>query len=197
MSSSLSGITAARVVVTQRGAFGSRGGQPVQIVMGGPSYEELAGWRDKVMKRLDDEVPGLTRVDSDYKETKPQFELEVDVGRAGDLGVRIGDIAQAIESMFGERRVTRFQDRGEEYEVMLQAPIQDRADPSALGKVYRKRSLAYLGNFFANFLHLALWVAVLWPVMRFTLGHAVGIGLALWGVTMLVVQPTLFGLVTR
>jgi len=33
--------------------------------------------------------------------------------------------------------------------------------------------------------------------MRFTLGHAVGIGLALWGVTMFVVQPTLFGLVTR
>jgi multidrug efflux pump len=136
LSESLSGITGARVVVTQRGAFGSRGGQPVQIVMGGPSYEELAQWRDKVLARLDREFPRLVRVDSDYKETKPQFQLDVDVGRAGDLGVRVGDIAQAIESMFGERRVTRYQDRGEEYEVMLQAPMQDRADPSALGKVY-------------------------------------------------------------
>ena len=70
-------------------------------------------------------------------------------------------------------------------------------DLSALGKVYRKRSLAYLGNFFANFLHLAVWVAVLWPVMRFSLGHAIGLGLALWGLTMLVVQPILFGLVTK
>ena len=70
-------------------------------------------------------------------------------------------------------------------------------DLSALGNVYRKRSLAYLGNFFANFLHLAVWVAVLWPVMRFSLGHAIGLGLALWGLTMLVVQPILFGLVTK
>jgi len=70
-------------------------------------------------------------------------------------------------------------------------------DHAALGKVYRVRSMAYLGNIFANLLHLAVWVAVLWPVMRFTLGHAVGIGLILWGVTMVVVQPALFGLVTR
>jgi hypothetical protein len=70
-------------------------------------------------------------------------------------------------------------------------------DLSALGKVYRVRSMAYLGNFFANFLHLALWVAVLWPVMRFSLNHAIGIGLLMWGITMIVAQPALFGLVTR
>jgi multidrug efflux pump len=131
-----SGVTGARVIVTQRGAFGSRGGQPVQLVMGGPSYEELAQWRDRVIARVQREAPGLVRLDSDYKETKPQFQLDIDVGRAGDLGVRVGDVAQAIESMFGERRVTRYQDRGEEYEVMLQAPAQDRADPAALGQVY-------------------------------------------------------------
>lgn len=70
-------------------------------------------------------------------------------------------------------------------------------DLSALGKVYRKRTLAYVGNFLANFLHLAVWVAVLWPVMRFSLSHAIGFGLILWAVTMLVVQPVLFGLVTK
>ncbi|MBO0700982.1 MAG: hypothetical protein J2P46_21485 [Zavarzinella sp.] len=70
-------------------------------------------------------------------------------------------------------------------------------DEVALGKVYRVRSFAYMGNFFANFLHLALWVVVLWFGMRFALGHAIGIGLVSWAVAMLVVQPTLFGLVTR
>jgi len=70
-------------------------------------------------------------------------------------------------------------------------------DHSALGKVYRVRSMAYMGNLTANFLHLLLWVVVLWPVMRFTLGHAIGFGLVLWGVTMLAVQPVLFGLVTK
>jgi len=70
-------------------------------------------------------------------------------------------------------------------------------DEVALGKVYRVRSWVYAGNFFANFLHLALWVVVLWFGMRFALGHAVGIGLAVWALTMLAVQPALFGLVTK
>jgi len=70
-------------------------------------------------------------------------------------------------------------------------------DHSALGKVYRVRSMAYMGNLTANFLHLALWVVVLWLGMRLTLSHAIGFGLVLWGVTMLAVQPALFGLVTK
>ena len=70
-------------------------------------------------------------------------------------------------------------------------------DEVALGKVYRVRSWVYAGNFFANLLHLALWVVVLWFGMRFALGHAVGIGLVLWALTMLAVQPALFGLVTK
>lgn len=67
-------------------------------------------------------------------------------------------------------------------------------DHNTLGKIYRKRSMAIMGNLFVNLLHLAVWVAVLWPVMRFTMGHSIGLGLALWGVTM-VVQPALFSLV--
>jgi hypothetical protein len=69
-------------------------------------------------------------------------------------------------------------------------------DLNGLGKVYRKRSMAILSNLFANFLHLAVWIAVLWPIMRFTLGHAVGLGLGLWGITMLL-QPVLFDFATR
>ena len=129
-------VNGARVFVVQRAGFRSRGGQPVQVVMGGPSYEELAAWRDRVLTRVAKEYPRLQRLDSDYKETKPQFQLDINTGRAADLGVRVADIAQAIESMFGERRVTRFQDRGEEYEVILQAPAEDRANPDALGQVY-------------------------------------------------------------
>lgn len=66
-----------------------------------------------------------------------------------------------------------------------------------LGQVYRVRSFAVLGNLFANLLHAALWAVVLWFGMRFAVGHAIGLGLGLWAVTMIAVQPALFGLVTR
>ncbi len=129
-------ISGARIIVTQRSGFGARAGQPVQIAIGGSSYEELAGWRDAVIARVARENPRLLRLDSDYRETKPQIELNIDVGRAADLGVSVLNIAQSIETFFGERRVTRYQDRGEEYDVILQAPEQDRRDPSALEQVY-------------------------------------------------------------
>ena len=70
-------------------------------------------------------------------------------------------------------------------------------DEASLGQVYRVRSFAIIGNLFANFLHAVLWVVVFWLGMRFALGHAVGIGLAFWGVTMIAVQPALFGYVTK
>lgn len=70
-------------------------------------------------------------------------------------------------------------------------------EEASLGQIYRVRSGAVLGNFFANGLHLALWVAVLLLIVRFTPGHAIGIGLVYWGIVMIVVQPVLFGLVVK
>lgn len=70
-------------------------------------------------------------------------------------------------------------------------------DESSLGAIYRVRSWSVIGNLFANALHLALWVLVLTFVMRFTPGHAVGIGLVLWGVLMVVAQPVLFDLAVK
>lgn len=130
------GITSARVFITQRSGFGSRGGLPLQVAIGGSSYEELAEWRDRIFTRVQRENPNLQRLDSDYRETKPQIELDINLERAGDLNVSVLTIAQAIETFFGERRVTRYQDRGEEYDVILQAPVEDRREPSALANVY-------------------------------------------------------------
>src|SRR3546814_2426675 len=47
------------------GLVGSRG-QPIQIVLGGPEYREIAQWRDIMMQRMETN-PGFFSVDSDYK----------------------------------------------------------------------------------------------------------------------------------
>jgi hypothetical protein len=46
--------------------------------------------------------------------------------------------------------------------------------------------------FFLNALHLALWVLCLWLVLRFSLGHALGLGLVMWLLFTLAVFPGLF-----
>ncbi len=111
------------------------GGQPVQFVIGGRSYDELVQWRDRVMARAEDS--GLfTRMDSDFNETRPSLTVRVDPVRAADLGVSIQAIGQTLQAMMAESRVTTFADAGEEYDVILQAEDEQRASPDDLTNIY-------------------------------------------------------------
>ncbi|TPE58658.1 efflux RND transporter permease subunit [Sandaracinobacter neustonicus] len=114
----------------------SRGrGRPLQLVIAGNSFEELAKARDAIFKAAEGN-PGIVDLDSDYKETRPQLIVDIDTTRAGDLGVQIADIGATLETMMGSRRVTTFIDRGEEYYVVLQAEDADRATPDNLANIY-------------------------------------------------------------
>ncbi|MBF6022479.1 efflux RND transporter permease subunit [Lysobacter niastensis] len=109
-------------------------GQPVAIVLGGPDYAELAQWRDKILARME-QNPGFFSADSDYKETRPQMRVEIDRQRAADLGVPVGDIGHALETMMGSRRVTTFVQNGEEYDVIVQSNRELRATPADLAAI--------------------------------------------------------------
>ena len=110
------------------------GGQPFQLVLGGPDYAELAQWRDRIMARME-QNPNLFGVDSDYKETRPQMRVEIDRARAADLGVQVDEIGRTLETMMGGRRVTTYVDNGEEYDVILQAERAARATPADLAAI--------------------------------------------------------------
>jgi multidrug efflux pump len=146
----LNALPGVRIRVQVASGLGGRGGgQPVQFVIGGPSYEELVKWRDIVLARAA-ENPGLLNPDSDYDERKPQLKIEIDRSRAADLGVSLTTIGTTLETMLGARRVTTYVDRGEEYNVMLQARTEDRATPSDLDNIYvrseRSSTLIPLSN---------------------------------------------------
>jgi multidrug efflux pump len=115
------------------GLVGSRG-QPVQIVLGGPEYAEIARWRDLLIERMEAN-PGFFSVDSDYKETRPQMRVQIDRQRAADLGVSVQDIGRALETMMGGRQVTTFVQNGEEYDVLMQAGRAGRAAPADLAAI--------------------------------------------------------------
>lgn len=115
----------------------SRGGgdQPVQFVIGGTDWDELAQWRDIVLERAAT-YPGLTRVDTDLKETQPQVVVRVDKERAAALGVSVEAIGQTLSTMMSERRITTFLRDGEEYDVILQAQDNQRQGVDDLTNIY-------------------------------------------------------------
>jgi multidrug efflux pump len=117
------------------GLSGSDSGQPVQIVLGGPNYDELARWRDIIMDRAR-ENPGLVRVDSDLRETQPQVLVRVDTDRAASLGVTARSIGQTLQAVMSERQVTTYVVDGEEYDVVLQAKPEQRQTFADLRNIF-------------------------------------------------------------
>ncbi len=115
-----------RAFAGQPGSLGRRGfGAPVQAVIGGPDYELLAQWSDKMLA-LAVTNPGLQNVDTTWKQRKPQLRISVDRDRAADLGVSLQTVGRTLETVLGSRMVTTYVDRGREYNVILQAGDEDR-----------------------------------------------------------------------
>jgi len=111
------------------------GGQPIQLVIGGANYDELARWRDVILRKAA-ENPRLTRVDSDLKETQPQLLVRIDHDRAAALGVSVETIGQTLQAMMSEKVVTTYVVDGEEYDVLLQAREDQRATPDDMSNIY-------------------------------------------------------------
>ena len=128
-------VPGARAFIAGRGGLGQRGGKPVGFVLGGNDYSEIAEWRDRIIARAS-QNPKLISVDSDYKETKPQLVVTIDKQRAADLGVSTASIGQTLETMLGSRRITTFLKDGEEYDVKMQAGVEDRRSTSDLTNIF-------------------------------------------------------------
>lgn len=136
VSGKLSQIPDVRAFAIMRSSLGGRGlGRPVQFVLQGNTYEDLVRWRDIVLDKAS-ENPKLLRLDSDYKETLPQLLVNIDRQRAADLGVSISDIGRTLETMLGQRRVSTYLDRGQEYDVIMEGWEEDYRSPQSIDNLY-------------------------------------------------------------
>jgi multidrug efflux pump len=125
-----------RAFPVMRQGFGGSASKPVQFVLGGGTYEELAQWRRILIGKINENNPGLTDIDSDYKENKPQLQLIIDKDRAGDLGVSVRTIGRTLETMLGSRRVTTYIEDGEEYDVILEGERKKQNTPTDMQNIY-------------------------------------------------------------
>lgn len=136
ISAKLNSVPDVRAFAIMRSGISGGGlGRPVQFVLQGDTYENLVEWRDIVLEKAA-QNPGLVRIDSDYKETSPQLLVNINRDRAADLGVSISDIGGTLEVMLGQRRVSTFLDRGEEYDVILEGIEEDFRSPNSIENLY-------------------------------------------------------------
>lgn len=140
ISGKLKDLPGVRAFPVMRQGLGGGVSKPVQFVLGGGTYEELAQWRDVLLEKLSDDNPGLTGIDSDYKETKPELNIQINTERAGDIGVSVATIGRTLESLLGSRRVTTYLDGGEEYDVVIEGERERYASAQDLENIMVRSS---------------------------------------------------------
>jgi len=125
-----------RAFARMRRGLGGGQGKSVQFVIGGPSYEKLTEWRDTFVQALGEADIGLVDVDWDYKENQPQYRVQIDYQRAADLGVTVAVVGRTLQTMLGSRRVTTYQENGQEYDVILEGIRADLSTPNDVQNIY-------------------------------------------------------------
>lgn len=142
-------MPSAKVTVVMRQGMMRGLNKPMEIVLSGPTFEELAEWRDIILKKAK-ENPKLIGFDCDYRETKPQLRVSVNQARAADLGVSSANIGRTLETLLGGRRATTFIHEGEEYDVILEGSYGDKRSPLDLNNIFvrseRSKQLIPLAN---------------------------------------------------
>ncbi|MGE0855927.1 MAG: efflux RND transporter permease subunit, partial [Hyphomicrobiaceae bacterium] len=129
-----------RAFPDMRQGFGRAVQKPVQFVVGGGTYEELARWRDILNEKIAQSNPGLEGVDWDYKETKPQIDVRIDYDRAAELGVSVVEVGRTLETMLGSRKITTYIEAGKEYNVIVEGERDTQRTPTDLENIYVRSS---------------------------------------------------------
>ncbi|TVT33923.1 efflux RND transporter permease subunit [Marinobacter vinifirmus] len=132
----LSDISGARINVINPPGLGQRGfSQPVEFVIAGPDYESVQAWSEEIMERAR-ENPNLLNVDTDFELTRPELRVNIDRDRAADLDITVQDVGLTLQTMLASRQVTTYLDRGQEYDVIIQAEDANRATPDDLEQIF-------------------------------------------------------------
>jgi multidrug efflux pump len=146
----LARITGVRAFANNPGSFGqSARSRPIEFVLQTTeSYEKLDEYVEKFLAEAE-QFPGLVNLDSDLRLNKPQIDIEMDRERVADTGAGVLAVGRTLESLLGGRQVTRFNQNGEQYDVIVQVAGDDRRTPGDVNDIYvrgRDGSMIQLSN---------------------------------------------------
>ncbi len=133
----LSRIAGVRAFGNNPGSFGqSARNRPVEfVIQTSESYQTLQKYVDTLLAEAE-KFPGLINLDSDLRLNKPQIEVNVDRERVADTGAGVLAVGQTLQTLLGGRQVTRFNQNGQQYDVIVQVEPDDRRTPGDLNDIY-------------------------------------------------------------
>lgn len=124
----------ARTSVQQVATIGGGGSQnaEIQFLINGPDLRTLDVLSAQLLDKMKT-LPGVVDPDRSLNAGKPELSVQVDRPKASDLGVQVGDAAEALRWLVGGDQVTTYNEGSEQYEVHLRAEAINRSTEQAIG----------------------------------------------------------------
>jgi hydrophobic/amphiphilic exporter-1 (mainly G- bacteria), HAE1 family len=107
----------------------------IQYVIGGPDLDRLSQYSQALLEKMKT-IPDVVDADTTLIVGKPEVQVHIDRARAADLGVRVGDIAQALNVLIAGEKVSTFNEGTDQYDVRVRAVGQSRTSPEALQNLF-------------------------------------------------------------
>jgi hydrophobic/amphiphilic exporter-1 (mainly G- bacteria), HAE1 family len=115
----------------------SGGGQrnaDIQYVVSGPDLSRLSTYSEGLLEKMRS-IPDVVDADSSLISGKPELRVEIDRARSADLGVRAGDVAQALNTLVAGQKISTFNEGKDQYDVVVRANGEYRAGPEGLRRM--------------------------------------------------------------
>jgi HAE1 family hydrophobic/amphiphilic exporter-1 len=97
-----------------------RGGSSLGFYITGPDIQKLDEYSNKLIERIKQDQ-NFRDADRSLQLSSPEVRIIIDRQRAADLGVKAGDVAQALNTLAAGARVTTFSEGSEQYDVVVRA----------------------------------------------------------------------------
>ena len=106
-----------------------------QFTLWDTNYNELVAWAPRVLAKIQT-LPGLVDVSTDRDQGGLQVKVTIDRTAASRLGVRVQDIANALNDSYAQRQVSTLYTQRNQYRVILEIDPRYQRDPTGLTRIY-------------------------------------------------------------
>jgi multidrug efflux pump subunit AcrB len=103
----------------------------VQYTLMGPDLAQLGKYAAAITDKMK-KIPGAVDVDSSLVTGNPELVAVVNRPKAADLGISVMDVAVAGQLLIGGVKVSRYEEAGREYDILVRAQEQYRTSPDSL-----------------------------------------------------------------
>ncbi len=115
----------AQLTIAAQAAMGG-GGAPIELELRSEDYAALNRVAIELKRRVS-QIDGLVHVDISAEAGRPEVQVTIDRLRAADLGLSVGEIAQAVRAGIAGATDTTYRERGDEYDIRVQLDAADRS----------------------------------------------------------------------